>query len=53
VVNISEVALCLCDRRVWSFQCVATQRYTSRHVHWRRYLRPILRTGQHLPCASF
>ena len=26
---------------------------TSRRVHWQRYLRPILRTGQHLPCASF
>jgi len=26
VVNISELALCLCDRRVWSFQYVATQR---------------------------
>jgi len=26
VVNISEHALCLCDRRVWSFQYVATQR---------------------------
>ena len=25
----------------------------TRRVHWRRYLRPILRTGQHLPCASF
>jgi len=26
VVNISELALCLCDRRAWSFQYVATQR---------------------------
>ena len=26
MVNISELALCLCDRRVWSFQYVATQR---------------------------
>jgi len=26
VVNISELALCLCDRRLWSFQYVATQR---------------------------
>jgi len=26
VVNISELALCLCDCRVWSFQYVATQR---------------------------
>jgi len=25
VVNISELALCLCDRCVWSFQYIATQ----------------------------
>jgi len=26
VVNMSDLALCLCDRRVWSFQYVATER---------------------------
>jgi len=53
VVNISEP----CDLSMWPpclvFPIGHNAASTSTSVHWRRHFRPILRTGQHLPCASF